>query len=149
MGHLLIPFRYSCFVSKITLIVIPVLWIVIVLMPIWSGSDFSFWSRSRSDPDLTSSYTQGFFTVIHSDANFRCFYLSHQCKMCQSFQYFGKHIEIFSKKYNLGTYLYIWLKWIQIRIRQNDTDSTGSGLGSRSTTPSYSPGTDTVATLRS
>jgi hypothetical protein len=33
------------------------------------------------------------------------------------FQFYGKSI----------VYLYLWLKWIQIRIRQNDADPTGSG----------------------
>ncbi len=55
------------------------------------------------------------------------FYLSHQCQMCNNFQYFWPNIEIF-----------ICLDIIPTRIgriRQNDADTTRSRSGSRSTTP--------------
>ena len=44
-----------------------------------------------------------------------------QCNRCHNFQYCGQYIAIFWKKYSL-VYLYIWLKWIRIRIRQKDVD---------------------------
>ena len=38
------------------------------------------------------------------------------------------YVEIFLKKvYSTVVLLYIWLKWIRIRIRQNDADLTGTG----------------------
>ncbi len=98
----------------------PVLWILIVLVPIririWLGNS-------------------GFFYSQHCHLTLFCF--SHQCHMCHTFQYFGQPIEIFWKKYGIG-YLYIWLKLIQIRIRlwvrQSDADPTWSGFWSGSTT---------------
>ncbi len=74
----------------------------------------------------------GFYPAFHFDASGSESYLnswniidfiftSHQCHRCHNFQYFGQHIDAKNK----WVYLYIWLKWIQ--IRQNDTDPVGSG----------------------
>jgi hypothetical protein len=78
----------------------------------WSGSgyesDFPF--DADPDPDPTSSYTQVaksdiLVTFIHSIA--RLHYLSHQCRRCRNFQYFGQHMKFSGKSI---VYLYIWSK---------------------------------------
>jgi hypothetical protein len=143
MSHLLIPFSVLLrrVVSKLTLIVIPLLWIVIVLR---SGSDFPFLKPIKIGSGSYVQLYKFFFTVIHSNASFHCFIFLISVKCVKSFSILESILKFSGKRI---IYLYIWLKLIQVRIRQNDTDSTGSGKGSGSTTPSYSPGTDTVGTL--
>ncbi len=99
---------------------------------------FHFDADSHPDPDYSKFYAcwniLNLFIFFAAIPGYTFFYLSCQCHsigvILSGMTVFWTKYFKFSQKFLI--FLYIWLKWI--RIRQNDSDPTGS----RSTTLLYS-----------
>jgi hypothetical protein len=113
--------------------------------------DQAFYFDGDPDPDPTSSYIQKLenhkkFASLRSIANLHCFFFLISVIGVKIFSIFVSVSKFSVKKYS---YPHIWFKWIQlrinrpcmlipIRIRQNDAEPNGSGVGFRFTTLAFS-----------